>query len=101
MSIADDVFAAADAVEFAIHGDAATYRPKDGASVSVTLIRSRADRLDGTTLVDTEVAEIRVAALAAAAEGDLIELGDLRFHVASVARDDLRLVWRLGLRETS
>lgn len=99
MSTADDIFDAADVVEFDVFGVPATYRPKAGAAVAVTVVRSRLERIDGPTLVETEAVDIRVAEVAGPVEGDVVEIGGCRFAVAALRRDPEQLVWTLGLKE--
>lgn len=98
-STADDIFAAADAVEFDVFGVAATYRPKVGAAVAVTVVRSRLDGFEGGTMVEQEALDIRVSELALPAEGDVVEIGGCRFAVVSPRRDPERLVWTVGVKE--
>ena len=100
-----DAFAAANATMFADENITleAIYTPDGGDAVSVRVVPEQPDRLTGFggagIVSDTAVFVVPVAAVAAPAAGDQIEVGGATYTVQGAPqRDDLQLVWRIEAR---
>lgn len=100
MTIADAFSSAIDAA-YAVHGEAATYVPRDGASVAVTVIygiEPGAGAFDSGTRQTDAVLSVRVSEVADPKQGDTVTLADGTCHTVRSSYAINRWEWGLVVR---
>lgn len=84
-------------------GVSATYTPKAGAAVAVTIVRDpqKIEQIyspfENKALTTAYLFDVRASEIAQPLKGDVIEVDGDRFVVMSAEADSEKLVWRLNV----